>query len=336
VKPKIGVTGPDLGGWPAWTATRFAIWRAGGRAVRITPSDPKSLSEVSGLIIGGGADVDPKLYNEDCVNLDVRKQIRRETRKRWRRKQAFALIGYCPHEGFEPSLRGQLRAFFSLTRYRVGVFVDVILLVALWFVRHLMSVPWETAVQGHKNRDTLEVPLVREAIAQGLPVLGICRGMQLINVCLGGSLYQEISVFYEETPILKTLLPRKRIEIAPRLRQIFRHQKLHVNSLHYQSVKILGKGLVAVAQESNGIIQAIENSGSSYIVGVQWHPEYLAIEKPIQQRLFRSLVQAAQAAMNDPNKTASDAVTPPATDGDTIAQIASSQRVDMRQPMAAQ
>jgi putative glutamine amidotransferase len=327
VRPRIGVTGPDRGGWPAWTATRIAVWRAGGRAVRITPSRPRSLDDVSGLIIGGGADVDPRLYNEECVGLEARRALRREMKRRWRRRERLALIGFTPEEGFDPSLREQLKAFYHLVRYRIGLIVDVLLLTLLWMVRSLMSVSWQTAVLDHRNRDALEVPLVREAIARGLPVLGICRGMQLINVCLGGSLHQEISIFYEESPVLTTLLPRKRISITPssRLRQIMRRFSLRVNSLHFQSVKSLGKGLVAVAFESNGIIQAIEHPGSPYIVGVQWHPEYLAFERPSQLRLFRSLVGAARLAVAEPNRTAARAVTPPKTDQATINEIATTQ-----------
>lgn len=312
VRPRIGVTGPGRGGWPAWMATRFAVWRAGGRAIRITPLKPRSLDELHGLIIGGGADVNPRLYNEECVALEARKALRREMRQRWHRREREALKGLSP------------RAFYRLVRDRVGLVVDFILLVMLWIVRHAMSVPWETAQSDHRGRDELEVPLVREAIARGLPVLGICRGMQLINVCLGGSLYQEISVFYEESPVLTTLLPRKPVEIAPssRLSRILRRSKLSVNSLHFQSVKTLGDGLIAVARESNGIVQAIEHTGASYIVGVQWHPEYLAFEKPSQQRLFRSLVEAASAARHSPNRAAARAVTPPDTDREAIAKIA--------------
>ena len=329
MKPLIGITGPDRGGWPAWMATRIAVWRAGGRAVRITPLKPRSLDSLNGLIIGGGADVDPKLYSEECLGIDSRKALRREMKRRWRRHERYALIGYSPVEGFSPSPLGQLKAFYSLCRYRVGLLVDIILLITLWAARYLLSTPWEAAQLDHKNRDELEVPLVREAITRGLPVLGICRGMQLINVCLGGSLHQEISVFYEETPVMQTLLPRKRVSITPasRLSQILKSLNVRVNSLHFQSVKTLGEGLQAVACESNGVIQAIEHQGSPYIVGVQWHPEYLAFEKPAQQRLFRSLVSAARLAMRDPNAVAAAAATPPSTDRAAIGRINDTQAV---------
>jgi len=326
MRPRIGVTGPDHGGWPAWTATRIAVWRAGGHAVRITPSCPRSLDGLNGVIVGGGADVDPRLYKEDCLSLKTRKALRSEMRRRWRRRETLALFGVT-QDGFSPSLKGQLVALYKLTRYRIGLLVDFLLLITLWLVRHMMSVPWQMARQDHRNRDELEVPLVRDAISRGIPILGICRGMQLINVCLGGSLFQEISVFYEESPILTTLLPRKRITVEPtsRLRQILRSHNLHVNSLHYQSVKSLGQGLVAVAKESNGIIQAIEHEGSPFIVGVQWHPEYLAFEKPSQLRLFRSLVEAARIAMQNPNRVAAQAAKSSTSDREAINEIANTQ-----------
>ncbi len=284
-------------------ATQIAILRAGGRAIRITPSKPTSLDGLQGLIIGGGADVDPKLYNEERVLPDLRKQLRKEVKSRWQRRETWALIGFTPEQGFKPSVNCQLTAGFKLLSYRVGSLLDLSLLMLLGAVRHLMSISSLEALQEQKCRDELEVPLVREAISRGIPVLGICRGMQLLNVCLGGSLHQEISAFYEESPILTTLLPRKRIQIGAtsRLRQILGRMSLRVNSLHYQAVKSLGSGLESVALEANGVVQAIEHNGTAYIVGVQWHPEYLPLERS-QQKLFRSLILAARSAALRPQK----------------------------------
>lgn len=316
-------------------ATAVAVWRAGGRAVRITPSHPRSLDGLNALIIGGGADVDPKLYNEERVVPELRKQLRKEVKRRWQRRETWALIGFTPENGFKPSVKCQLRAGWKLLGYRIGMIVDLSFLILLWSVRHLMSIPWQAALQEHKNRDELEVPLVRDAISRGLPVFGICRGMQLINVCLGGSLHQEISVFYEESPILTTLLPRKRIQVSAtsNLRRILRHLSVRVNSLHYQAVKSLGSGLKCVALEPNGVVQAIEHTGAPFILGVQWHPEYLPFE-PSQQRLFESLVTAGRVAASKPEQTAAQAVTPPSTDRVAMSAIVSSQRSFMRRPLS--
>ncbi len=309
-------------------ATRIAVARAGGRAVRITPTRPRSMDGLHGVIIGGGADVDPKLYNEDRVVPELRRQLRKEVKRRWQRRETWALIGFTPEEGFKPSLRCQWRAGLKLLGYRVGMIVDLTLLILLWTVRNLMSISSIAALAEQANRDELEVPLLRESISRGIPVLGICRGMQLINVCLGGSLHQEISVFYEESPILTTLLPRKRIQVSATssLRRILRHMSLRVNSLHYQSVKTLGQGLRCVALESNGVIQGIEHTGSSFILGVQWHPEYLPLERA-QQRLFSAFVNAARVtASRSASETASHAPALPNTDHVALGAIALSRR----------
>lgn len=322
-RPRIGVTGPDRGGWPAWFATRIAVSRAGGKAVRITPCRPCAcLKGLSGLIVGGGADVNPLLYKEQLMGSQIRQQLRREVMRRWYRKQALALLGYSRTTGFDFSVGNRFRAAYRLFMYRVGSLFDLALLVGLWLVRHLMSLHWHARRIENEDRDRLEVPLIREAVASGIPVLGICRGMQLLNVCLGGSLHQEISVFYEESPVLRTLLPRKRVSIGAtsRLRAIFRKDSLRVNSLHYQSVKVLGEGLQSSAFEKNGIVQAIEHTNAKFLIGVQWHPEYLPMERS-QQRLFNALVTAA--------RTPGIAVTSPLrsqTEEQTIHKIAASQR----------
>lgn len=296
-KPLIGVTGPDRGGWPAWFATRIAVSRAGGKAVRITPSRPRdSVDGLNGLIIGGGADVNPSLYSETLMGMDSRTQIRREVLRRWYRKQALALVGYNRATGFDPSVTNTVRAAYQLLKYRVGTLLDLAFLILLWAARLMCSLSLHARRAEHEDRDRLEVPLIRDAVSRGIPVLGICRGMQLLNVCLGGSLHQEISVFYEESPVLRTLLPRKKILVSgtSRLHSIFRKSSLRVNSLHYQSVKTLGHGLRTSAHEVNGIVQAIEHENAKFLIGVQWHPEYLPMERS-QQRLFRAFVEASRA-----------------------------------------
>ncbi|RYZ64778.1 MAG: gamma-glutamyl-gamma-aminobutyrate hydrolase family protein, partial [Proteobacteria bacterium] len=219
----------------------------------------------------------------------------------------------------------RFRAAYRLFMYRVGSLFDLALLVGLWLVRHLMSLHWHARRIEHEDRDRLEVPLIREAVAAGIPVLGICRGMQLLNVCLGGSLHQEISVFYEESPVLRTLLPRKRVFIGAnsRLHAIFRRDSLRVNSLHYQSVKALGEGLRSSAAEANGIVQAIEHTNAKFLIGVQWHPEYLPMKRS-QQRLFQALVKAAHSpgiSVTSPLRAQSEE--------QTIHKIAASQRTQL-------
>lgn len=149
------------------------------------------------------------------------------------------------------------------------------------------------------ERDQLETKLIQYALQQALPVLGICRGAQLMNVALGGSLHQKIGHFYtEETGNIRSILPRKTIIVTPgsRLAEILDSHTGFVNALHRQSINQLGEDMVVSAQESNGIIQAIEKRGHRFFVGVQWHPEYMP-QSRTQQALFSGLVDCARTRL---------------------------------------
>ena len=145
------------------------------------------------------------------------------------------------------------------------------------------------------TRDSMEREMCLRAIDQQLPVMGICRGAQLINVVLGGTLHQDIRSFYTETPRVRTIFPRKRIRLADgsRLRQVLGVAECAVNALHSQSVDRLGSGLAIVAREDNGLVQAIEHARHPFLLGVQWHPEYLP-QSRTQQRLFQALTVACR------------------------------------------
>jgi putative glutamine amidotransferase len=144
------------------------------------------------------------------------------------------------------------------------------------------------------ERDQLELKLLRAALPAALPVLGICRGSQMINVALGGSLHTDIHEVYELAPRMRTVLPKKTVSIVrgSRLDRILRCNPCRVNALHHQSVDRLGRGLKVVAQDESGIVQAIESEGGPFLIGVQWHPELLVWKAP-QQRLFSALAAAA-------------------------------------------
>lgn len=147
------------------------------------------------------------------------------------------------------------------------------------------------------ERDKLELRLLERLLPTGIPVLGICRGSQMINVALGGTLYTDIYEVYEKAPRMRTVLPRKTVRMTPgsRLDRILRCNPCQVNALHHQAVDRLGRGLQVVARDEAGVVQAVESEEARFLVGVQWHPELLPFSKP-QQRLFRALVEAARPA----------------------------------------
>ncbi len=147
------------------------------------------------------------------------------------------------------------------------------------------------------DRDKLELGLLKAALPAQVPVLGICRGSQMINVALGGTLHTDIYEVYVQAPKMRTVLPRKlvSVETGSRLDRILRCNPCQVNALHHQSVDRLGTGLRIAARDQSGIVQAIESDSAPFLLGVQWHPELLFWKKP-QQRLFAALATAAREA----------------------------------------
>lgn len=145
-------------------------------------------------------------------------------------------------------------------------------------------------------RDRLERRLVEGAMARNMPVLGICRGSQMINVALGGTLDQDAYATFTRSDRLYTVLPRKRVTICEdtRLMIIAGRAPMSVNALHSQAVETLGEGLRVAARDGGGMIQAIERVRDPFALGVQWHPEHLWYARR-QRAIFRALVAAARA-----------------------------------------
>ena len=229
-RPHIGVTTSRRSGWRIFPLVAFNLWLAGGRGVRWDTARPADIAAVDGLIVGGGDDISPDLYD------------------------------------------GQLVATARLD----------------------------------PDRDALERRLVLAALAAGKPVLGICRGAQMLNVALGGSLHQDAYATYPGSRYRRTVLPRKTVQVVPGslLARVAGPAPMRVNALHSQSVDRLAPDLAVAARDEGGMVQAIERLKDPFALGVQWHPEHLVYASR-HRALFAALVAAARAGQ----------------DGDQIAEI---------------
>lgn len=216
-RPRIGITTSDHKSLLAWWCDWLAVWRAGGKPIRLSPSRPVP-DHLDGLVVGGGDDIGTHLYGGE-MKIDVR--------------------------------------------------VD-------------------------PQRDVLELDLLERLLPGGCPVLGICRGAQIINVHLGGSLVSDIYTAFDHVKKLRTVLPRKTVDVTAgsRLHDILKVSWCRVNSLHHQAIDRTGAGITVVARDRDGLVQGIESREHRFLIGVQWHPEFLIFNRP-QQRLIRALVDAA-------------------------------------------
>jgi putative glutamine amidotransferase len=148
--------------------------------------------------------------------------------------------------------------------------------------------------------DAFELAVAREADRLGIPILGICRGCQTLNVARGGTLHQHLpdvtdgTVDHRQTASGRMPTHAVRIEPGSRLAEIVGTEGLEVNSFHHQAVDRLGHGLRAVAWSPDGVVEAIEEPGAGLLLGVQWHAETLT-DDPGQLALFSALVEASAA-----------------------------------------
>lgn len=222
-RPWIGVTEPDRGARLSWLSIALAVWLAGGKPVRVTPSQPHFNNSVRGLVLAGGKDIHPHRYN------------------------------------------GVVK-----THYHYDL-----------------------------PRDALELAWLERAQRLRIPVLGICRGAQLMNVERGGDLHIDISKVYEKANYpngtLARIFYRKRVYIHPGtlLLSLIGEEYSRVNSMHTQSINRLGRGLKVGAEEFNRIVQAIEDPTLPMYMGVQFHPEYLLYARRYRN-LFNQIVKEAR------------------------------------------
>lgn len=146
------------------------------------------------------------------------------------------------------------------------------------------------------DRDAFESAIIDDALARGLPLLGICRGAQLLNVRLGGDLHQDLRGQRRRTSNRRTIFPMKTL-LVERDTGLFDllggGERAKINSLHNQSIDRLGEGLRVSGRDLDGIVQAVEDPARRFLLGVQWHPEFLLFSRQ-QRRLFAALVEAAR------------------------------------------
>lgn len=157
------------------------------------------------------------------------------------------------------------------------------------------------------DRDAVEIALLKHALERQLPVFAVCRGIQILNVACGGTLYQDVTAQVPaalkhdyfptpQQPSRKYLAHDIAVKSGSRLDQILRDRVVPVNSMHHQAIKELAPNLAATAHAPDGIIEGVEGIGDHYLVAVQWHPEELTDSHPGQARLFTSFAEAARAA----------------------------------------
>ena len=197
-KPKliVGVTGNSRHFSPSWWCIKLSLFLVGAKAIRISTRHQINTQQIDALVISGGDDINPSLYQGN-INPDVK--------------------------------------------------IDDV-------------------------RDKLEIKWIKWGMVQNIPLLGICRGAQLINVVAGGTLYQDLKTIRVKTRNRSSLIASKvvRLNKSSKLSKLLKKNKFKVNSLHHQAINNLGNGLNAVAHDRDNIIQAIESTNGLTIFGVQW------------------------------------------------------------------
>ncbi len=154
----------------------------------------------------------------------------------------------------------------------------------------------------HPARDTVELALIEAAFIRKMPIFGICRGIQILNVALGGTLYQDIDSDHFSTKLLKHAQQSGR-DVATHyvqiiadnlLATILEQEKVAVNSFHHQAVNVLAEKLKVAAKSSDGIIEAVVHEDLPFCLAVQWHPEEMAIAgEENAKKLFSAFVEAS-------------------------------------------
>lgn len=149
------------------------------------------------------------------------------------------------------------------------------------------------------ERDASESSLAHEVLERDLPILAICRGLQVVNVVMGGTLYPHLPEVFG-SKIAHRLPPREptlhsvRVTPGSKLANALGATEVEGVSWHHQAIRDMAPGLVATAYAPDGVIEGAEATDRQWLVGVQWHPEMSADRDPVQQRLFDALVDATR------------------------------------------
>lgn len=161
---------------------------------------------------------------------------------------------------------------------------------------HYNEEPLSEIKEMNPERDVFELALLKEVLQQGKPILGICRGAQILNIALGGTLYQDTS--YNKSFNLQHLqqsepaLPIHGIETK---KGSFIHSiigdKSYVNSIHHQILRDIGEGLEVTAWSSDSAVEAIEKKNEDFVIGLQWHPEIMSRNNEQMQNIFNELIK---------------------------------------------
>ncbi len=151
----------------------------------------------------------------------------------------------------------------------------------------------------YPKRDEFDLKIIKYAMDKEIPILGICRGMQILNVANGGSLYQDLS-FIDGCYIKHW--QGNQADVATHNVDIEKGSKMHsiigdtvkTNSFHHLAVKDIAKGFKVVARAKDGVIEAIEKDGDTFVIGFQWHPEMMSKNNEKMQRIFNKLIEESK------------------------------------------
>ncbi|HWR38296.1 MAG TPA: gamma-glutamyl-gamma-aminobutyrate hydrolase family protein [Patescibacteria group bacterium] len=150
-------------------------------------------------------------------------------------------------------------------------------------------------------RDQFELELARLAAGEKKPLLGICRGIQVLNVAYGGTLFQDLGQIegcnikhFQSTTYRDAVTHTVVIEPGSALADIVGAETVQVNSFHHQSLKKVAPGLSVTAYSRDGVVEAVESRGEHFVLGIQWHPELLTGKYPAMLALFEALIKVAK------------------------------------------